>query len=235
MKMEEAIVEAENRVALGKKVGALRRSGITPIHVYGKGGESLSLQADTYNLIKTLGIVGHTSPLTVRVGNDEHFVMVQGIQRHPVTERLLHVDLLRISRTEKVHASVPLHFQGESLGARGGAHLSEDMHEVEVEALPSEIPHDLIVDISVMDSPDSVIRAGDLSLPAGVTLVTDPDSFIARVIQRRGATAATSAEEATAPSGEEIAVSTNTVSDTTEPESSEGSSEEAEVSTEEAD
>jgi hypothetical protein len=101
--------------------------------------------------------------------------------------------------------------------------------------LPSEIPHDLIVDISVMDSPDSVIRAGDLSLPAGVTLVTDPDSFIARVIQRRGTTAATSAEEATAPSGEEIAVNTNTVSDTTEPESSEGSSEEAEISTEEAD
>lgn len=195
--MEEAIIEAENRMAFGKKVGALRRSGITPIHVYGKGGESLSLQADTYTLIKTLGIVGRTSPLTVRVGKDNHFVMVEGIQRHPVTERLLHVDLLRISRTEKVHALVPLHFQGESLGARGGAHLSEDMHEVEVAALPSDIPHDIVVDVSVMDSIDSVLRAKDLTLPLGVTLVTDPEAFVARVIQRRGATAATSSDGAT--------------------------------------
>ena len=195
--MEETVIDAEIRVALGKKVGALRRSGITPIHVYGKGGESLSLQADTYNLIKTLGLVGHTSPLTVRVGSEDHFVIVQGIQRHPVTERLLHVDLLRISRTEKIHASVPLHFQGESLGARGGAHLSEDLHEIEVEALPSDIPHDLIVDVSVMDAPDSIIRASDLALPAGVSLVTDPDAFVARVIQRRGSTAANTGIAAT--------------------------------------
>ena len=211
--MEETIIDAETRVALGKKVGALRRAGITPIHVYGKGGESLSLQADTYNLIKTLGLVGYTSPLTVKVGKDDHFVMVQGIQRHPVTEKLLHVDLLRVSRTEKIRASVPLHFQGESLAARGGAHLSEDLHELEVEAFPSNIPHALIVDVSVMNAPDSVIRAKDLELPSGVSLATDPDAFIARIIQRRGATALTSGTTSTSET-ENATVVTSTGDDT---------------------
>jgi large subunit ribosomal protein L25 len=114
--------------------------------------------------------------------------MVREIQRHPVNERLLHVDLLRISRTERVRAAVPLLFEGESLGARDeGAILSEELHEIEVEALPSDLPHDIVVDISSMTEPDSVIRASDLPLPAGVTLAVDPDAFVARVLHRRSA------------------------------------------------
>ena len=187
--MAEVLLQAEPRTALGKKVRALRRSGSTPIHVYGRGGASLSLQAETQQLVRTLNEVGHTAPLTVRAGGDEHFVMVHEVQRHPVTERLLHVDLLRISRTERIHATVPIRFEGESLGAREeGALLSEDLHEIEVEALPTAIPHELIVDVSVMTEPDAAIRAGDLPLPQDVILRTDPDALVARVLHRRAAT-----------------------------------------------
>lgn len=181
--MDEVRIAAEERVALGKKVKALRRSGITPIHVYGPGGPSLSLQSDTYDLVHALGIVGQTSPMTVQVGGDEHFVMVQHIQRHPVNERLLHVDLLRVSRTQRIHASVPLHFEGEAPGARAaGATLSEDLHELAVEALPTDIPHAIVVDLAALSDSDSVIHAGDLELPAGVTMVTDPGAYVARII-----------------------------------------------------
>ena len=187
--MDEVLLQAAPRVALGKKVGALRRSGITPIHVYGRGESSLSLQADTYELIKTLGVVGRTSPLTIKVGTDEHFVMVHEVQRHPVTERLLHVDLLRISRTERVHAAVPIRFEGEPVGAREeGSSLSEDLHQLEVEALPTDVPHEIVVDLSVMATSDSSIRASEVSLPARVSLVTDPDAFVARIVHRRAAT-----------------------------------------------
>ncbi|MDE2838508.1 MAG: 50S ribosomal protein L25 [Chloroflexota bacterium] len=181
--MDEVRLAAEERVALGKKVKALRRSGVTPIHVYGSGGPSLSLQSDTYDLVHALGVVGQTSPMTVQVGGDEHFVMVQHVQRHPVSERLLHVDLLRVSRTQRIHASVPLHFEGEASGARAaGATLSEDLHELEVEALPTDIPHSITVDLSALSEPDSVVHAGDLALPAGVTMVTDPGAYVARII-----------------------------------------------------
>ena len=181
--MDEVRIAAEERVALGKKVKALRRSGITPIHVYGPGGPSLSLQSDTYDLVHALGVVGQTSPMTVQVGGEEHFVMVQHIQRHPVNERLLHVDLLRVSRTQRIHASVPLHFEGEAPGARAaGATLSEDLHELAVEALPTDIPHALVVDLAALSDSDSVIHAGDLELPAGVTMITDPGAYVARII-----------------------------------------------------
>ncbi len=181
--MDEVRIVAEERVALGKKVKALRRSGITPIHVYGPGGPSLSLQSDTYDLVHALGVVGQTSPMTVQTGGDEHFVMVQHIQRHPVSERLLHVDLLRVSRTQRIHASVPLHFEGEAPGARAaGATLSEDLHELAVEALPTDIPHAIVVDLAILSDSDSVIHAGDLELPVGVTMITDPAAYVARII-----------------------------------------------------
>ena len=200
--MDEVRIAAEERVALGKKVKALRRSGITPIHVYGPGGPSLSLQSDTYDLVHALGVVGQTSPMTVQVGGEEHFVMVQHIQRHPVNERLLHVDLLRVSRTQRIHASVPLHFEGEAPGARAAsATLSEDLHELAVEALPTDIPHAIVVDLAVLSDSDSVIHAGDLELPAGVTMVTDPGAYVARIITHAAVTEEEeeAVEEAAAP------------------------------------
>lgn len=203
--MDEVRLAAEERVALGKKVKALRRSGITPIHVYGPGGPSLSLQSDTYDLVHALGVVGQTSPLTVQVGGDEHFVMVQHVQRHPVNERLLHVDLFRVSRTQRIHATVPLRFEGEAVGARAAdATLSEDLHEIEVEALPTDIPHAVVVDLAALSEPDSVIHAGALELPAGVTMITDPGAYVARIIVHAAAAEeeAAEAEEAAAePAG----------------------------------
>lgn len=182
---QAAIIEAQPRTALGKKVKALRRTGITPIHLYGHGGDSLSLQANTYDLVRTILDVGYTSPVTVKVGADEHFVMINKVQRHPVSEFLLHVDLLRVSRTERITASVPLHFEGDALGAREeGAQLYEDLHAVDVEALPTDIPHFLTVDISVLTQPGAAVHAKDLSLPPGVSLVTEPDAVVVRVIHR---------------------------------------------------
>jgi large subunit ribosomal protein L25 len=186
--MDQVTIEAQPRTALRKKVGALRRSGSTPIHVYGSGMASESLQADTHALIQTLSAVGFTTPLMVTVGDEEHFVMVREIQRHPVTEQLLHVDLMTISRTERRKASVPLHFEGEAMAAREeGAQVFEDLRALEVEALPTEIPNLLTVDLTLLVEADSVIRAADIELPANVRLVIDPASPVARIVHRRAA------------------------------------------------
>ena len=186
--MDQIIIDAEERTALRKKLGALRRSGITPIHIYGRGVASLTLQAATPELIHTLRAVGFTTPLTVKVGSDEHFVIVRQVQRHPVTELLLHVDLIQVSRTERRQASVPIHFEGEAGAAREeGVQVFEDLHALEVEALPTEIPSQLIADLGLLVDADSVIRAGEIELPAGVTLVTDAEAPVVRIVHRRSA------------------------------------------------
>ncbi len=185
---DQATITAEPRTAMGKKVKALRRAGTTPIHVYGHGAASLSLQADTHELVRTIQDIGYTSPLTVKVGDEEHFVMINHVQRHPVSELLLHVDLIRISRTERIRAAVPLHFEGEAPAAREeGAQLYEDMHSVDIEALPTDIPHAITVDISVLSEAGAAIHARNLSLPPAVTLLTDPDATVARIVHRAGA------------------------------------------------
>jgi large subunit ribosomal protein L25 len=198
--MDQITVEAQPRTALGKKVGALRRSGITPIHVYGSKMESLTLQASTLDLVHALNDAGLTTPITIKVGSNEHFVVVKQIQKHPVTDRVLHVDLFTISRTERIHASVPLHFEGEALAAREeGAQLSEDLHEIMLEAMGLEMPHAIIVDLSPLVDLDSVIYAADVVLPTGVSLVTDPTAIVARIAHRRGTEAAETTASATPP------------------------------------
>ena len=189
--MDQITVEAQPRTAVGKKTGALRRSGITPIHVYGSKMESLTLQADTPSLVQALNEAGLTTPLTLKVGSDEHFVVVKQIQKHPVTSRLVHVDLFAISRTERIHASVPLHFEGEAMAAREeGALVSEGLHELMVEALALDLPHAVVVDLAPLVTLESIIYASDVVLPANVTLVTDPTAIVARISHRRGTEAA---------------------------------------------
>jgi len=202
MTTQPITLDVQERTIFGKKLGALRRSGITPLHIYGGGAPSLSLQVETSTLIQTLAQVGRTRPLTIRAGGDEHFVMVREVQFHPVTDRLLHVDLIQISQTQLVQATVPIVFEGEAPGARSSdAMLVQDLHEVQVEALPLDLPTSFRVDISILANVDSSIHVRDLELPSKVTLVTDAEQRIAAVVPTRTADTSekTNEEEDVAP------------------------------------
>ena len=180
-------LSASERTAFGNRNRALRRSGFTPLHVYGHGEPSLALQADSHDVVLTISRAGRTTPLTVHVdGGDEHFVMVREVQRNPVTDALVHVDLLRISRTERVRVAVPIHIEGEAPAARGeDLALSHDLYEVEVLALPLEVPNAIVVDVSAMETPDAAIHVSDLDIPSGVEVLTDPDTAVVRIVTQR--------------------------------------------------
>ena len=180
-------LEAQVRTHFGHQNKALRRNGLTPIHVYGLGEESLALQAPAHDVSLTISKVGRTTPLTLTVNGEDFIVMVREIQRHPVTDTLIHVDLLRISRTEKLRVQVPIQLQGEAPAARAdGMALAQDLHDAEVEALPFDMPSVIAVDISEMRQPNSVILLRDLPLPTGVLLVGDPENVVVRIMARRG-------------------------------------------------
>jgi large subunit ribosomal protein L25 len=180
---ETVVLETQIRTARGRKAGALRRQSITPIHVYGKDVEPLSLQVDTQTLQRTLARVGHSVPLTVRVGSDEHFVFAREVQRHPVTDLLIHVDFLQVSLTERITSDVPIELEGEAPGARAeGAIVSHDHHTLFLEALPMDLPPVITVDVSVLAEVGAAIHASDIRLGANVTLITDPETVIARIV-----------------------------------------------------
>ena len=204
MATQNITLTAQLRSQTGKKVRTLRRDGITPIHVYGQGLESLALQVDAHTLQRTLAQVGRTVPVTLQVAGDEHFVFVREVQRHPVTEQLLHVDFLQVSRTERITTDVPIELEGEAPGGRHeGAMLMHDLYAVSVEALPADLPPVFHVDISGLEEIDDAIRVGDLSVGSTVSILTDPEQIVVRIARQRVSVEV--AEGAEAPAGEAVA------------------------------
>ena len=172
------------RDTLGKKVKRLRSEGITPVHLYGPGIPSQSLQCRGKDLLKTLAQAGGNTPVSISVEGekDEYLAFVREVQWDPVRSGLVHVDFLRAEATQRMSAEVPVVLTGDSPGARQvSGTVVQQLRSVTVEALPLEMPQDIRIDISSLTEPDSVIRAGDISLPRDATLLTDHDALVARI------------------------------------------------------
>ena len=184
MTTQAIALELDSREVLGKKVRQLRRAGIMPVHLYGPTVESRALQCETRTLTDALARAGATTPITVSIQGEEgtHLAFAREIQRHPLRDDILHVDLVVVEASQPVVAQVPIILVGDSPGARAaGGTVLQQIREVSIEALPLEMPNELEVDLSVLGEEDSVFRAGELQLEAGVSLMTDPEEIVARV------------------------------------------------------
>ncbi len=181
---ERLTLTLQTREALGRKVKALRRGGIVPVHLYGPNIDSQSLQCESRGLIRVLAQAGRNNPVTITVEGqqEEHLAFVREIQWNPVKGDLFHVDFLRAELTQRVATDVPVVLVGESPGARlAMGTVVQQMQTVSVEALPLEMPSELTLDLSLLTEPDGVLRAGDASLPESAILLTDPEAVVARI------------------------------------------------------
>jgi len=163
----------------------LRRDGGVPATVYGRGEESVSLaiQAEEFaDLLKTPG--GRLSLINLNVdgkGSKVHPVMIQEIQRDPITSKVLHVDFHRVRMDEPVHASVPVILLGEAPGTREGGILEQVTRELDVRALPDHIPTHIDVDVSHLEFGDNII-VRDVQVPEDVEVLGPlPDIVVASV------------------------------------------------------
>jgi len=199
---------AQPRNILGKKVKALRRQGITPIHMFGPGIASEALQADTVELQQTLAAAGPTTILKLNLNNGaarggrlSHDVMVRGVQRDPVTGQILHVDFFRVEMSHPVAVDIPLALTGLSPAVDN--HLGTLVHgmsTLHVQGLPGDLPSAIEVDVSILAEPHQAIHARDVALPPGLTLLSDGDGMVANIVPPRGAEEVAVAEaEAPAP------------------------------------
>lgn len=181
--MDVQTLSLSQRAVTGKKVKRLRKQGILPVHMYGRGIDSQSLQGETGELRRVLLRVGTNIPVSVRVEGDdsENICFVRDVQRHPVTEDLLHIDFLRVDVTQTISAEVPITLVGSAPATQQGGTLLQPLTTLLVEALPMDMPSSVQADISDLDDFEKSIVVGDITVGPNVTVLTDSDEFVARV------------------------------------------------------
>ncbi len=172
-------LKVEKRKLIGKKVKKLRRQGLVPATVYGKGFKSIPVQLSVGQL-KVLKAAGETQVVYMELDKKELPVMVRQVQYHPVSNQVLHVDFHKVDLKEKTTAYVPIELVGEAPIVKQGYNVVQVLHEVEVLALPTEIPESIKVEISRLEEEGQDIRIKDVKLPAGVEFVSgvDPEETI---------------------------------------------------------
>ena len=191
--MESIELQVENRTISGKKVKAMRRTGVTPANVFGHGIESQALTVDTTELEKILARAGKTRLVSLKSPstNASRRVLVKGIQRHPLSGELLHVDFHQVRMKDKVKVEVPIVFQGEAPASRSkDLVLWENLRSVEVECTPDEIPKNIPVDITHLAEAGDVIMVNDLLLGGSISILTHMEEVIAKVDMAKTATLA---------------------------------------------
>jgi large subunit ribosomal protein L25 len=186
MTKEKHEIKAELRTVLGRKVKKLRKTGVTPATVYGHKFDSLSIQFKTLELEKFYDQVGESGLVELMIGEDTKLpILFRNPQYSAVEGNLIHIDCYKVNLKEKITASVPIEFIGESMAVKEGNVLVEVTTEVEVEALPTDLPEKFEVDISVLNAVDDMITVADLKLDDKVEMVTDLEQVIVKIEAQR--------------------------------------------------
>ena len=180
--MERHSIEAELRTETGKGAARrIRRSGLIPGVVYGRGNEPRSIKLDPLEIKKLLQSNAIFDLTFVGEDGEESTVIIKDYQKDVIKQNLLHVDFQFISMDEKITVSVPMHLEGEAVGVRDGGVLQQLLREIDIDVLPSEIPEEITIDISELEVGES-LSVADLKLPDTIDLVTDSDEVIVTVV-----------------------------------------------------
>ena len=186
--MEMVEIKVERRDGRGKGTARkLRRAGTIPAVFYGPGRTTVQVGIGAEEFARKLSHLegSHLIRLVNDGGKDPELhdkaVLLREVQRHPVSDDILHVDFLEVSLTERLTVSVPLRFVGKAAGVVEGGILQPIVREIEVECLPTEIPEFIEVDVSALGIHEAV-HLSSLRLPEGVTPMGDPMLTIVTVL-----------------------------------------------------
>lgn len=181
--MSTASLTATSRAETGKGAArAMRRAGKVPAVIYGHAREAQSLAIDTRELERLLDkIAVETTVVELAIDGTTKRALIREVQKHPFKKQLVHVDFQEIVAGEKMTVSIPLKFMGQSEGVRtGGGILDVQKDHLMISVDPSNIPNAIEVDISRLGIGQS-LHVSDITVPAGITLLTDASETIAIV------------------------------------------------------
>lgn len=179
-------LKSKKRTLLGKKVKSLRREGVLPAVVYGGKESSVPIELDLKEFSKVFKTAGETTLIKLLVGEKAKNVLIHDISRDPITEEINHVDFYEVKMDEKITTKVPLIFIGDAPAVIDlGGVLVKAMQELQVKALPSNLPHQIEIDISKLKTFDDNILVKDIKLPKNVEILENIETSVATVIPPR--------------------------------------------------
>lgn len=180
--MKKYSLTAEPRTLVGRKVKALRLQGKVPATMYGKSTKSASLTLDAAAFDKLYAQAGETGLVELTLGAAVHPVLIHTVQRNPVKRMPIHVEFHEVDLKEKVHAKVPVEFTGEAAAVtqKVGVLLTI-LDELEVEALPTDLPENISLDVAKLAAVGEELKVSDVVAPQGVTILTPQDQIVVKV------------------------------------------------------
>lgn len=190
-------LEVENREVFGKKLKSFRKQGKIPAVLYGPKEKSQPLFVSLKDFKKIWEEAGESTVIQLNLAKSKKEVLIQDVAMDPVKDEPIHVDFYAVLMDKPIQAAIPLVFEGEAPAIKTGGILVKVAHEIEVETLPKNLPHEIVVDISKLENFNDKILAKEIVLPEEVKLITNPEDVVILVEEPK-------AEEA-APSEEKIA------------------------------
>ena len=199
-------LKAKVREVLGRKVKTLRKKGIIPAVVYGLKAKSIPLEIDYSEFEKVYKEAGESTVIKLKTGKESKNVLIYDVAMDSVSDKFIHVDFYEVRMDKPITAVVPLVFEGEAPAVKNlEGVLVKNITEIEVEALPANLPHEIKVDISVLKTFEDLIHVKDLKIPDGVKISVNPDEIVALVSPPRSDEELKSLEEKVEEKIEEVA------------------------------
>ena len=175
-------LKAEKREVFGKQTKHLRKKGLIPAELYGRGVENLHLSVPAKDFLQAYREAGEHSVLSIEVEGKSHPVLIHSVEESHIKPEVLAVDFHEIRMDEKVKAHVPLEFEGDAPAVKEKEGiLVKSMDEIEVEALPADLPHVIKVDLSGLVELDQSIYVKDLPKGDKFEFIVDKETVIVSV------------------------------------------------------
>lgn len=180
--MKKHSLSATARDLVGRKVKNLRKQGLIPANIYGKKVKSITISVTLDDFIKVYKEAGESGLIELTLGKEVRPVLIHNLQIDPIRSNPLHVEFYQVDLKEKVRTKVPVEFTGEPVAvANKIGVLLTITDEVEVEALPADLPEKFTVDVSALAEVDTELKVKDIKAVSGVTILTDPELTLVKI------------------------------------------------------
>ncbi|MDC7124230.1 MAG: 50S ribosomal protein L25 [Spirochaetales bacterium] len=191
--MDNKTISAEVRTKL-KKSGSkeIRNQGRIPAVIYGHK-EPLSISVDEKEFTMKFEKISENTIITLNVGKDTRHVLVKDFQDDIISSRIQHIDFFEIEAGKTLKTMVPLHVEGNSIGVKEGGLLEVRLHELEIECLPKDIPHNIVIDVTELNSGEA-IHVGDVKVPDTIKVLNSSEQTVVSVTHLKETTASEDAD-----------------------------------------
>lgn len=175
-------LQTEERTVFGKDLKDKRQAGFLPIVVYGRKEPPISLFTSLLDFKKVLHGAGESSIIALATPAGKKSALIHEVAYHPINREPIHADFYVVEQDVVLKINIPVEYVGLAPAVKElGGTLVKVLHEIEIEALPKDLPSNIVVDVTLLATLDSQILVRDLSFPAGVTVMHKPDEVVAAI------------------------------------------------------